>query len=284
MNSVVYLNGKYCPAKEAKISIFDRGLLFGDAIYEVIPVYNSKPYFLDLHLERLRTNLKKLKINLPFYNWDAIFSELIQHNGGGNLQLYVQITRGNSGERKHNIPQNITPTCFVFTLHNPYPTLEEKRRGLHAKLLEDIRWLRCDIKTTSLLGNILLNEEALASGADVALLVRDGFLTEGSATNFFIVDKQGIIKTPPLSNLCLPGITRHIIIELITQLKLPFKEESISIDALFDANEVWITSTTKEIYPITTIDDIPVGANTHNSYWVQLHNEYKQLIKGFNDR
>ncbi|MGQ3887725.1 D-amino acid aminotransferase [Legionella sp. CNM-1927-20] len=283
MNSVVYLNGKYCPANEAKISIFDRSVLFGDAIYEVIPVYNSKPYFLDLHLERLRANLKKLKINLPFYNWNAIFLELIQYNGGGNLQLYVQITRGNQGSRKHDIPQNISPTCFAFTLHNPYPTLEEKRRGLHAKLLEDIRWLRCDIKTTSLIGNILLNEEALSAGANVALLARDGFLTEGSATNFFIVDKQGIIKTPPLSNLCLPGITRHIIIELITKLKLPFIEGPIPVEAVFKASEVWVTSTTKEIYPITIIDGIPVG-NTSSSYWVQLHNEYQRLIKGFNDR
>ncbi|WP_419418644.1 D-amino acid aminotransferase [Legionella sp. D16C41] len=283
MNSIVYLNGEYCPAKDAKISIFDRSVLFGDAIYEVIPVYNSKPCFLDLHLERLNTNLKKLKFKPLSYQWEAILLELIQYNGGGNLQLYIQITRGNQGSRKHDVPQSIEPTCFAFTLHNPYPTLAEKQQGLHAKLLEDIRWLRCDIKTTSLLGNILLNEEALAEGKDVALLMRNGFLIEGSTTNFFLVDKQGIIQTPPLSNLCLPGITRQITIELIRRLKLPFKEEPVSVQAAFNATEIWITSTTKEIYPIATLDGIAIGQSHADSYWLQLHNEYQQLIKGFND-
>ncbi|STX29089.1 D-alanine transaminase [Legionella beliardensis] len=279
MSTVVFLNGDYCPANDAKISIFDRGILFGDSIYEVIPVYKSKPFFLDLHLDRLESNLKKLKINKPSYDWVATLDQLIQLNGGGNLQLYVQITRGNPGIRKHDIPYDIKPTCFAFTLHNPFPTIENKHQGLHAKLVEDLRWLRCDIKTTSLLGNILLHEEALSAGADVALLTRHGFLTEGSATNFFIVDKQGVIKTPPLSNLCLPGITRHITIELIRQLKLPFIEEPISVQSLFNAKEVWITSTTKEIFPIASIDGIPVGRNDGSSYWEQLNHAYQLLIK-----
>lgn len=284
MNEFVFLNGEYCYVNDATISIFDRGILFGDSIYEVIPVYNSKPFFLDLHLERLESNLKKLKISTPPYDWSTTFDKLIQLNGGGDLQLYVQITRGgNPGVRKHDIPNNLKPTCFAFTLHNTYPTIEEKCQGLHAKLVEDIRWLRCDIKTTALLGNILLHDEALSVNADIALLTRHGFLTEGSATNVFIVDKQGVIKTPSLTNLCLPGITRHIIIELIRQLKLPFIEEPIPIQAIFNALEIWITSTTKEIYPITMIDGIPVGKNTGNSYWEQLNKDYQQLIKGFND-
>jgi D-alanine transaminase len=283
MNAIVFLEGKYCQASDAKISIFDRSVLFGDSVYEVIPVYDGKPFFLDLHLDRLELNLKKLKMSKPAYDWPAILDELIQLNGGGDLQLYIQVTRGNPGSRKHDIPNNLKPTCFAFTLHNTYPTIEDKHRGLHAKLVDDIRWLRCDIKTTSLLGNVLVHDEALSVGADVALLTRNGFLTEGSATNFFIVDKQGIIKTPPLTNLCLPGITRHITIELIKQLKLPFIEEPISVQAVFTAAEVWITSTTKEIYPVATIDGIPVGKTRGSSYWEQLNNAYQLLIKGFND-
>ncbi|CEK10681.1 D-amino acid aminotransferase [Legionella hackeliae] len=277
MSGIVYLNGKYVEACDAKISVFDRGFLFGDAVYEVIPVYNDRPFFVDRHLGRLKTSLSHSRIVAPQLDWKEIFHNLIKKNGGGNLQIYLQITRGNQGVRKHDIPSGIEPTIVAFTLHTPYASLETKRKGLNANLVEDIRWSRCDIKTTSLLANILLNDDAVSKGANTAILSREGLLTEGSASNVFLVD-NGVVYTPPLNNLCLPGITRQIAIELIQSLSWTFREENIPAKALYKAEEVWITSTTKEIYPVTRIDDSPVGDGTAGRYWEQINAKYQQLI------
>lgn len=278
MTSIAYINGDFVNATDAKISIFDRGVLFGDSVYEVIPVYDGHPYFVDKHLRRLNNSLSKTKINTPGLDWSAVFDELIERNGGGNLQLYLQITRGNQGKRQHDIPEHIEPSCFAFTLHASYPTMREKQRGLHATIIEDFRWLHCDIKATSLLANILLNDEAVSRGYHTALLSRDGFLTEGSASNVFIVDTEGIIKTPPLNHFCLPGITREIVIDLIKELGLPFAEEPIPIPELFNAKEIWITSTTKEIHPISQVNHRPVSTGDSQAYWQQLNQQYHQLI------
>lgn len=279
MTGIVYLNGNYCNASDAKISIFDRGFLFADSVYEVIPVYNGHPFYFSKHLERLTYSLKNARIIPPNLDWQSLLNTLIAKNGGGDMQVYLQITRGNEGIRKHDIPSQIEPTVIAFTIHTPYPTLEEKKRGLHAKLIEDIRWLQCDIKTTALLGNILLNDDAVSSGADTAILARDGFLTEGGAANLFLVDVNGVIRTPPLNHLCLSGITRQIAIELINQLSWPLREEKIPASAIFKAQEVWITSTTKEIFPITRINDTSIGNGYGGAYWSQINTRYQQLIK-----
>lgn len=284
MTSVVYLNGAYVNAENAKVSVFDRGLLFGDAVYEVIPVYNGHPCFVGRHLKRLRQNLSHAKINCPDIDWLSVFQELSQRNGGGDLQIYLQITRGNQGVRKHDIPKAINPTFFAFTIHSPYPNEDDKRRGLHANIVEDFRWMRCDIKTTAMLANILLNDAAVSQGADTAILSRDGFLTEGSASNVFIVDKTGLIKTPPLDKFCLPGITRQLTIKLVNQLKLAFSEEPIPIEDLYTAKEVWITSTTKGIYPVTRIDQQTIGSGVGGQYWEQLEKHYQQLVEDFYDK
>lgn len=277
MLGIVYLNGEYVNASQAKISVFDRGFLFGDSVYEVIPVYNSRPFFVERHLKRLEASLRNARIANPELNWLAIFQHLIQQNGGGDLQIYVQITRGDQGVRKHDIPAGLKQTVVIFTLHTLYASDELKRKGLHAHLAEDIRWLRCDIKTTSLLANILLNDDAISLGAQTAILQRDGLLTEGSASNVFLVNK-GIIYTPPLNHLCLPGITRQITIELIQSLSWTLREEPVPAEALFEAEEVWITSTTKEIYPVTNIDHILIANGVAGRYWEQINAKYKQLI------
>ncbi|ASQ45885.1 D-amino acid aminotransferase [Legionella clemsonensis] len=277
MSGIVYLNGEYVKAGQAKISVFDRGFLFGDAVYEVIPVYNSRPFFAERHLERLEASLTHARIVKPELDWLSIFHHLIQQNGGGDLQIYVQITRGDQGVRKHDIPANLKPTVVMFTLHTPYTSDEIKRKGLHVHLTEDTRWLRCDIKTTSLLANILLNDNAVSRGASTAILSRDGLLTEGSASNVFLVNKD-IIYTPPLNHLCLPGITRQITIELIQSLLWTLREENIPAEALFEAQEVWITSTTKEIYPVTCIDNVLIGNGVAGPYWEQINAKYQQLI------
>ncbi len=206
MGRVVYINGDYMDEADAKISVFDRGFLFADSIYEVLPVYHGRPYFVDRHLERLETSLTSAKINMPKLDWSSLFQDLITKNGGGDLQIYLQITRGNQGVRKHDIPNNLTPTIVAYTLHTPYPTYIEKQQGLQACLVEDIRWLRCDIKTTSLIANILLNDEAVSQGANTALLLRDGYITEGSTSNVFAVDADGIIRTPPKIIFAFPAL------------------------------------------------------------------------------
>lgn len=283
MDNIVYINGHYTEAKNATISIFDRSVLFGDSIYEVIPVYNGSPCFVDRHLDRLKSNLEKIKIQPPELDWSVIFNELIHKNGNGNLQIYVQVTRGNQGIRKHDIPSDPAPSVFAFTLHIPYTSDDDKRRGLHACTVDDFRWSRCDIKTTSMLANILLNDEALSTGAQTALLVRDGFVTEGSASNVFIVDASGVIKTPSLKNLCLPGITRQVTIELINALNLPFSEEAIPLADLFTAREIMITSTTKEIYPVTRINQHHVANGYGGPCWEQLNTHFHKLVESCHD-
>lgn len=284
MEPWVYLNGKYLPASQANVSIFDRGLLFGDAVYEVLPIYQGVPYFVDRHLARFASSLEKIRLTAPKLDWKHIINELCRLNGGGDMQVYMQITRGNQGVRKHDIPKDLEATVFAFTLHTPYTSDDDKRRGLKAHIAEDYRWQRCDIKACTLLANVLLNDDALAHGAETTLLSRAGYLTEGSASNVFLVDTEGLIKTPPLSELCLPGITRAVVIELIKDLQLPFRETIIPIEEVFLAKELMITSTTKELYPITQVDQKVVGQGLAGPYWEQLNAAFHQRIAAHHDR
>lgn len=279
MDNIVYINGIYTEARNATISIFDRGVLFGDSVYEVIPVYNGHPWFVDKHLDRLKSSLEKIKIQAPQLDWPTIFKELVHRNGDGDLQIYLQITRGVQSIRKPDLPENIKPSIFAFTIHTPYTSDEDKRHGLHACVVDDFRWLRCDIKTTAMLGNILINDQAITAGAQIAILSRDGFLTEGSASNVFIVDSNGIIKTPPLSHLCLPGITRQLTIELIHKLSLPFREETIPIADVFSAREIMITSTTKEIYPVTQLNGNPIANGQGGACWELLNANFHTIVE-----
>ncbi|KTD20078.1 D-alanine transaminase [Legionella lansingensis] len=283
MQGIVFINGDYYHAADAKISVFDRGFLFGDAVYEVIPVYQGRPFFMERHLKRLKESLVKARIMNPQVDWPVILHELIERNGGGDLQVYLQVTRGNQGVRKHDIPHELKPTVVAFTIHTPYASFEVKKQGLRANIVEDIRWQRCDIKTTSLLANILLNDEAVAAGANTAILSRDGFLTEGSASNVFLVNNQGIIYTPPLSGFCLPGVTRQLTVELIKALSWSLREENVPTEALFTAKEVWITSTTKEICPVTYINDVMIADGRVGKYWQRINDEYQQLISNHYD-
>lgn len=273
-----FVNGEFVNVADAKISIFDRGFLFGDGVYEVLPVHNGRPLFIDQHLKRLHSNLEKTKIQFPNCDWTNVIQQLIDKNGGGDLQIYIQITRGNQEARKHDIPLSLTPTVVAFTIHMPYASSDEKEPGLHAKLLDDNRWLHCDIKAISLLGNILLNDDAVSSGFDTSILSRNGFITESSTANVFIVTKTGKIKTPPLSKLILPGITRQILIELMMELGWDISEEEFDTQELFAAQEVWITSTTKGVYPVTKIDNTSIGEGHAGTYWRTLNNLYQNLV------
>ncbi len=280
--SIVYLNGEFIPSEDATISVLDRGFLFADGVYEVIPVYNGKPFRLDSHLQRLRRSLDAIRLDPPLTDaqWEAVLAALIERNGSGHFSIYLQISRGAAAVRDHVFPvPPVTPTVFAMTSSMPTPDKHSQQRttGLHAILLPDIRWQRCDIKSISLLPNILLKQQAMDAGANEAILMRDDMITEGSASNVFCV-KDGTIQTPPKSELILGGVTRDLVVELALANQLSLTERNISAAELRNADEIWITSSTKEVAPITKLDDQPVGNGQIGPIWqqmAQLYSDYK---------
>ena len=257
--SIVYLNGDYVPLPDAKVSVLDRGFIFGDGVYEVIPVYNPKPFRLQQHLDRLQNNLDAIRIANPCsaQQWADIFHNVISRNEPDHLSLYMQITRG-VAKRDHAFPENTTPTVFVMV--NPLQETDEAafNNGITAITLDDIRWQYCNIKAIALLPNILLKQTAIDDGAQEAILIRNGEVTEGSASNIFIVS-QGVIKTPPKTFFLLPGITRDLVVELAQQNNIAIEETAFSGAELQSAEEVWITSSTKEVMPVLTLNNKTVG-------------------------
>jgi D-alanine transaminase len=240
----VYLNGEYIPLAEAKVSVLDRGFIFGDGVYEVIPIYNRKPFRLEQHLQRLQSNLDAIRITNPFdkQQWSEIFDRVINANEPAHQSLYMQITRG-VAKRDHAFPEKVTPTIFVMV--NPLQETDDSafNKGISAITLDDIRWQYCNIKAIALLPNVLLKQTAIDDGAQEAILLRNGEVTEGSASNIFIVS-QGVIKTPPKTSFLLPGITRDLVVELAKNNGLAIKETGFSGTELQSADEIWITSST----------------------------------------
>jgi D-alanine transaminase len=251
----VYLNNKIIPLSEAQVSPLDRGFLFADGVYESIRTYNKKLFKYKEHLKRLKRCLKETRIDFPNINsLEDIVYELIKKNKIEKESLvYLQITRGSALERTHRFPsENITPTLFI-SVKEFKENIEEQTNGVKVILREDVRWLRCDIKSTSLLPVVLASQKAADEGADEAILVRDGLITEGTHTNFFAV-KDETIYTAPTSRLILDGITRGIVLDFCKKFKMDYREEFISKDELKSFSDFFITSTTKEITPVTVID------------------------------
>lgn len=275
---IAFLNGDYLPLTDAKISVLDRGFLFADGIYEVIPVYQSNVFRLEQHLDRLEFSLAETRIDSPVSRsqLSEIITTLVEKNGGGNLSIYLQITRGTAPIRNHAFPDE-TPTPTLFLMCNPISTPAaskiEDTKGYKAITATDIRWLRCDIKSVSLLPNILLRQQAEEQGAAEAILVRDGIVTEGAASNLFLV-KSGKILTPPKDHHILGGITRDLIIELAQANSLPLEETEISESLLYTADEIWCSSSTKEIIPIVELDNTPVGDGKVGALWKQMATIY----------
>jgi D-alanine transaminase len=277
----VYLNGTFLPADEAKVSVFDRGFLLGDGVYEVIPVYNGHCFQLTGHLARLEQSLAGVRMNNPLSQaaWQKMIEALVDKNGGGDQSIYLQVTRG-VAPRDHVFPVGVTPTAFAMS--NPLVAVPEKYKieGIAAITLPDIRWQNCDIKAITLLPNSMLRQQAQDQGAQEAILIRDGHLTEGAVSNVFIV-KQGHIFTSPKTTEVLPGITRELVIELAAQADMPCVEQEVSETALRSADEIWVTSSTKEILPVTILDDVPVGIGKPGAVWQQmnaLYQHYKQNV------
>ncbi len=280
--NIVYLNNEFLPASQACVPVMDRGFIFGDGVYEVIPAYGGKLFRLDEHLQRLQNSLDAVRIPNPLSNagWDTMLNELIAQNEGDDQSLYLQVTRG-SAKRDHAMPDDPVPTVFAMsnTLH---PVSQEIREhGVAAIILDDIRWKRCHIKAISLLPNILLRQEALDNDAAEAILIRDGFATEGAASNLFIVS-DGTLITPPIGPFLLPGITRDLILELASANDIPLQEKNISPKELHNADEIWLTSSTKEILPVTKLDDTAVADGKPGSLYQQmltLYQDYKQQLR-----
>jgi len=277
---MIYLNGKFLPIEQAYIPVLDRGFIFGDGVYEVIPVYSRKAFRLEHHLARLQDSLNGIRLSNPHTNdqWCQLIKQLIDYHDSDDQYIYLHITRG-VAKRDHAFPVNISPTIFMMSNALLTPPKELLQKGVLAITAEDNRWGRCDIKAISLLPNVLLRQLAVDAGATETILLRDGFLTEGAASNIFIV-KESRLLAPPKSHLMLPGITYDVVLELVENHTLPYDVRPVAEQELRSANEILLTSSTKEIMPIVSLDGKLIGDGRPGSFFHklnQLYQHYKEL-------
>ena len=274
----VFLNGRILREDKARISPLDRGFTFADGVYEVIPSYNNKRFLFEEHLTRLKKSLNKLSIPCPqvLDELNSILSELHKKNGFKNQFFYIQITRGVQDIRSHEAESEIHPTVFITSQNldlNPYRNNPDKK-GLSVRLEEDIRWARCDIKTTGLTGNILSSHDPSKSKVDEIIFHKNGIINEGSKSNVFILIENSIL-TPSLDQNILPGITRDFIIEKLRGTDLEVLETEVSLDQFRSAEEIWLTSSTKEIQPVQYLDDFELPRKNSQDYlWLEVLNYF----------
>ena len=280
----VYLNGKFMPIEEATIPVLDRGFIFGDGVYEVIPVYSRRAFRLSEHLKRLQSSLDGIRLPNPHSEaeWSKLISELIARNAGEDQYLYLHITRG-VAKRDHAFPQPpVQPTVFMMSSPLLHPAAELLASGVSAVTATDNRWLRCDIKAISLLPNVLLRQLAVDAGCAETILLRheadsgDDFITEGAASNIFLI-KNNVLHAPPKNNLMLPGITYDVVLELAAADHIAFEVRKIGKDELFGADEILLTSSTREVMPITTLDGKAVGNGKPGPMFARLYSLYQNF-------
>ena len=277
--NTVYLNGGYLPMEEARISPMDRGFLFGDGIYEVIPSYDGKLVGFTPHMTRMQEGLDAIEIGLRVDHdeWREIANQLIARNGGGNLGIYLHVSRGTDNRRNHAYPDDITPTTYAFAFDIPPAPRPDKAAAscYTVATTEDMRWKRCNIKSTALLGNVMHYQHGHALGHKETILYnQDGEITEAAACNVFVV-KHGIVATPLLDHQKLPGITRLMLLEILRRDgNIPVEERVVTLRELEQADEVWLTSSSKEIAPVTAIDGRPVGDGTVGDVWLAAQTLY----------
>ncbi len=275
-NKTVYLNGQYLPLNEAKISVMDRGFLFGDGIYEVIPSYSGHLFRFQEHMERLENSLDTIRLANPHTReqWLEILTPLL--DSSLDQYIYLQITRGVGPKRDHAFPENIAPT--VFAMCSNIVPFDGRDSGVKAISVDDSRWELCNVKATTLLANILLRQQAVEQGCAEAILVKDGYVTEGAASNVFAVI-DGILITPPKGHEILPGITRDVILEIAEQNNIPYSEEIISLDALKTADEIWIASSTREIIPVVELDSEKIADGKPGPAWQTMNRLFQAYKK-----
>jgi D-alanine transaminase len=277
----VYLNGKFLPMEEAQVPVLDRGFIFGDGIYELVPVYSRAPFRLEGHLARMERSLAEVRIPNPHSRaeWTRIIEKIIELQAFDDQGVYWQITRG-VAKRDHAFPKDARPTVFMMSNPLVSPSKAVVENGASAVTAEDFRWHRCDLKTISLIGNCMLRQLSAEEGAIETLLFRAGKLTEASASNAYIV-KNGVIATPPKDNLILPGITLDVVFDIVERGKLPLEVREITEAEVRGADEVWVTSSSKEIVAIVSLDGRPVGSGkpgpVFRKAW-QLYQDFKREV------
>jgi D-alanine transaminase len=278
---MIFLNGRFMPIEEARIPVLDRGFIFGDGVYELVPVYSRVPFRLEEHLARLERSLAAVRIRDPYgrAEWRDIIGQLIARQPFEDQGVYLQVTRG-VAKRDHAFPAGVEPTVFLMANPLVNPPQEQIERGAAAVSAVDDRWLRCDIKSISLIGNVLLRQRSADAGAVETILFRDGRLTEASASNVFIV-RRGVIESPPKSNLILPGITYDVVVELAGRAGLPLEFREIAEAEVRAADEILVTSSSKEVLAIVTLDGRRVGEGRPGPVFrriYQLYQEFKREV------
>lgn len=271
---LVYLNGDFLPLSEARVSVLDRGFIFGDGVYEVIPVYGGHLFRAEQHLQRLEQSLAAIRMPPPLSvsEWQGIFRRLLEGREGDS-GIYLQVTRGADDKRDLKIPRHLQPTVFAMASPLPQVSAERLNAGVGVITLDDIRWSLCNIKATTLLANVLCKDSALEAGAHDAILIREGMAIEGTASNFFIV-KEGRIITPPTGPMLLPGVTRDLVLAIAARHGLAHAEAEIPLAELQTADEIWITSSTIEIMPVTRLNDQQVADGRPGPVWRQVNKLY----------
>jgi len=278
--STVYLNGRFLPLEQAQVSVMDRGFLFGDSVYEMIPVFGRHCFRLAEHLDRLDYSLRETRIPQPLSReqWRHVFEKLIELHDTDDMGIYLQITRGAYEVREHSFPAQCLPT--VFAMSRALRAAPEPPAPLSCITLQDIRWHRCDIKTTSLLGNVLMTQQALENGADEAILLRDGCVWEGASSNVFVAIGD-VLYTAPKGSRILGGITRDLVVELAVQHGLQCREQAVSAEALARADEIWLSSSTRELAPVAKLDGKPVGGGSTGPLFSTVWGWYRNFRQQF---
>jgi D-alanine transaminase len=279
-----YLNGARLPIEEARISPFDRGFLYSDGVYEVMPVYGGRPFRFDAHRERLTRSLAEIRMRDPHTpeEWREILGKLVAVNGGGDQYIYWQVTRGAENGRNHAPLPDIPRTVFAFCAPLPVAPASVFENGVTCITTNDTRWARCDIKSVSLLANVLLRQLSIDSNATEAILLRDGDLMEASSSAVHVVI-GGEIRTPPRGQRILPGTTRSVMEEMATRAGIPYRSVPVSESELRTADEVWISAATREVQPVTTLDGRPVGSGKPGPLWRRVYEalqRYKRELSG----
>jgi len=280
--AIVYLNGDLLPIADAKISVLDRGFIYGDGAYELVPVYARRPFRMAQHLARLQRTLDGIRLPNPHSPeaWQEKIRALVARQPFDDQAVYVQVTRG-VAKRDHAFPKGVTPTVFMMSNPLPTPSREQVERGVAVVTAEDNRWRRCDLKTISLLGNVLMRQLAADAGAAETVMFRDGWLTEASSSNVLLVI-AGTIIAPPKDNLILPGITYDAAFEFASDAGLPIEVRPVSRQETLDADEMWLSSSTKEVIAVTTVDGRPFGGGVPGPVFKRMY-EVFQVRKASSD-
>lgn len=278
-DSIVYLNGDYIRLADAKISVLDRGFIFGDGVYDVVPAYNGRAFRMHDHLDRLQRSLDLISIHVDLQrkDWESLVNEMLHSSNLSDCMVYIHVTRG-VAKRDHPFPKNTNPTIFCMVSPFTRPTETERTIGLTAISIPDIRWLRCEIKSISLLGNVLAKQAAIDAGVNEVIQFRDGYLTEGASNNVWVVIDKTLLA-PPRNNLILEGIRYSLMQELAAQSGIKFESRPITEEEINNADEIMVTSATREVLPITQLNDKPVGNGQPGAIYKQIRANYDQAIK-----